>query len=150
MSCKDGQMDFDTRPAAYAVIIRDEQVLLAHWSLGGHESWTLPGGGIEVGESPAECCRREVFEETGYDVVVGPLAVVGHRWITTEQRITPNGERPLLTMQLVHTAEIVGGELECELEGTTDDVRWVPLSELDDYARSDGWPAAIIRQVIQA
>jgi 8-oxo-dGTP pyrophosphatase MutT (NUDIX family) len=35
--------------------------------------WELPGGRIEVGESPEECVAREVFEETGWAVRPGPL-----------------------------------------------------------------------------
>ncbi|MDW0115585.1 NUDIX hydrolase [Sporosarcina thermotolerans] len=34
------------------------------------EGWAVPSGGIEAGESPEECCIREVKEETGYDVKV--------------------------------------------------------------------------------
>lgn len=34
----------------------------------GSEEWVVPSGGIEEGESPEECCLREVKEETGYDV----------------------------------------------------------------------------------
>lgn len=34
------------------------------------ESWAVPSGGMEEGESPEECCVREVKEETGYDVKV--------------------------------------------------------------------------------
>ncbi|WOV83786.1 NUDIX hydrolase [Sporosarcina jeotgali] len=34
------------------------------------EGWAVPSGGIEEGESPEECCVREVKEETGYDVKV--------------------------------------------------------------------------------
>ena len=149
MVWNDGLVQFDTRPAAYAVIIRDGEVLLSHWSLKGYTSWTLPGGGIEVGESPAECCRREVFEETGYHVEVGPLIEVGHRWIAPDERITPNGDRALLTIQFIHTAEIISGELVCEVDGTTDDVRWVPLGELDEYARADGWPTAAIERALR-
>lgn len=32
--------------------------------------WGLPGGGVEEGESYDQCCKREVEEETGYEVDV--------------------------------------------------------------------------------
>jgi len=35
--------------------------------------WVLPGGGLESGESLAECCIREMFEETGLTVRVVQL-----------------------------------------------------------------------------
>lgn len=37
------------------------------------DEWELPGGRLEAGESPEECVRREVLEETGLDVEVGDL-----------------------------------------------------------------------------
>ncbi|MGO4143920.1 NUDIX hydrolase [Paenarthrobacter sp. YAF11_1] len=58
-------LQFDTRPAAYAVIVRDGKILLAYWKQDGKEGWTLPGGGLDLAEHPVDGCRREVFEETG-------------------------------------------------------------------------------------
>jgi 8-oxo-dGTP diphosphatase len=58
----------DERKRAAAVIVRDGRVLMVHERSrrsGGGEWWTLPGGGVEPGETAEEALRREVFEETG-------------------------------------------------------------------------------------
>lgn len=58
-----------TRAGSRAVIVRDGMILLSHETVTG---WYLvPGGGMEAGETPEECCVREVEEETGY--IVRPL-----------------------------------------------------------------------------
>lgn len=38
--------------------------------------WTVPGGVIEIGESPWEACRRETKEECGLDIDAGRLVCV--------------------------------------------------------------------------
>lgn len=37
------------------------------------QEWELPGGRLEEGETPEDCLAREVLEETGLEVLVGPL-----------------------------------------------------------------------------
>ena len=39
-------------------------------------SWEVPGGIVEEGESPRQCCQRELLEELGYTGEVGRLLVV--------------------------------------------------------------------------
>jgi 8-oxo-dGTP diphosphatase len=123
-------LDFDTRPAAYAVIIRDGAILLAYWKQGGKEGWTLPGGGLDLGEHPVDGCRREIHEETGYHAVVGAMVGidVGH-W-PAEIRID-GGERDFQSLRLIYEATVTGGELRHEVNGSTTHAAWIPLEDVD-------------------
>ena len=66
------------RVAAYAVILRDDQILLSRLSphITPDELWTLPGGGLDHGEDPRDAVVREVHEETGLEAEVGDTARV--------------------------------------------------------------------------
>ena len=52
-----------------AVCINEDKEVLMVKSINS-EAWAIPSGGIEEGETPEECCIREVKEETGYDIVI--------------------------------------------------------------------------------
>lgn len=52
---------------------RGDRVLLCHRSTGRSwypDSWDLPGGHVEAGESPEQALVRELREEVGVDLVV--------------------------------------------------------------------------------
>jgi 8-oxo-dGTP diphosphatase len=53
-------------------IIRDDHILLIRHkeNATGRTYWIIPGGGQNEGESPEDCVRREMKEETGLDVAV--------------------------------------------------------------------------------
>lgn len=61
--------------ARVALLTADSETLLLRYDnpeVGVH--WSLPGGGLEPGESPSEGAHREVREETGWaDIEPGPL-----------------------------------------------------------------------------
>jgi ADP-ribose pyrophosphatase YjhB (NUDIX family) len=59
------------KPKAAAVVVRDDHLLVIHRRKHGTEYFTLPGGGVQPGESAVQACARELEEEAGLHVVVG-------------------------------------------------------------------------------
>jgi ADP-ribose pyrophosphatase YjhB (NUDIX family) len=52
----------------------DERVMLVRPTY--KPGWDIPGGYVEAGESPLAACQREIREELGIVVALGPLLVV--------------------------------------------------------------------------
>lgn len=57
------------RVSARGIVRKDDKILLSYERNTG--VYMSPGGGLEEGETLAECCARELSEETGYKVKVG-------------------------------------------------------------------------------
>lgn len=125
----------DTRAGAYAVVVDQGHVLLSRWvpvTPKLSPSWTLPGGGMELGEQPDATAVREVFEETGYTVELQDLLGVSSFYIEPELRQSP-GSRHLHALRVVYRAVVTGGELTPEVNGSSDDARWIPVQRLHEY-----------------
>lgn len=109
-----------------AVVLQDGNVLLvkrAHEPRKGE--WSLPGGLVELGESLADATRREVREETGLDVDVGPLIEVFDRIHHRADRV----QYHFVIADYLCTPR--GGNLAASDDA--DDVAWVSLDDLDAY-----------------
>lgn len=95
--------------------IFDEQgrILLTRRTDNGQ--WCMPGGAVESGESVAEACEREVFEETGLNVRVKRL--VGVYSHPDQLVVYPDGNKAHI-VALHFEAEIIGGNLGLSNETT--------------------------------
>jgi 8-oxo-dGTP pyrophosphatase MutT (NUDIX family) len=63
------------RPCSYqvsikGVVVQAGRVLLLH---NERQEWELPGGRLELGETPPQCVAREIAEETGWVVDTGSI-----------------------------------------------------------------------------
>ncbi len=114
------------RVAAYALCRNDGRVLLCHIapSVGAGDLWTLPGGGLEFGESPSAAVIRELEEETGYTGEVERLLDVSDRLFSDD----PATDR-LHAIRIVYGVRITGGTLRDEPDGSTDTCRWLTVEE---------------------
>ena len=120
------------RVGAYAVVERDGAVLLARWIGSDPPRWTLPGGGLDHGEDPRDAAIREVEEETGYKVELRRLLTVESFRQMVER---PDGPVDHQTIAVLYTAEVVGGELRHEVDGSTDIAAWTPLADVGGLVR---------------
>jgi ADP-ribose pyrophosphatase YjhB (NUDIX family) len=113
------------RVSSYALLMEDERILLCRLSphISSRGEWTLPGGGIEFGEHPEEAVVREVREETGLDVRLTELAHV-------DSIVFSITEGRMHAIRFIYRAEIIGGQLTHEADGSTDRCDWFTASEV--------------------
>ncbi len=65
-----------------ALITKDNKVLLVQENK--MDKLGIPGGKLENGESLKECVKRELKEELGADITIGPLVMVSEKPFTRE------------------------------------------------------------------
>ena len=59
------------------VVFEENKILLVRELSDG--GWTLPGGWVDINESPSQAVEREVWEETGYEVHANKLLALYDR-----------------------------------------------------------------------
>ena len=85
--------------------------------------WGLPGGTVELEETPQMAAIREVKEETGLDVEIGKLIGI----YTDFNVVCPNGDQ-FQSILIAYELSIVGGELFCDKEETLE-LNWFELKK---------------------
>ncbi|MEU8761012.1 NUDIX hydrolase [Streptomyces sp. NPDC048659] len=127
-------MQTELRVAAYAVCVRDGQLLLARWvDRAGVRRWTLPGGGVDHGELPLDAVVREVEEETGY--LAEATALLGIDSIRRQRTRPLGGSYDWQGLRILYEARVTGGALRSERGGSTDLAAWHPLDAVPALTR---------------
>jgi ADP-ribose pyrophosphatase YjhB (NUDIX family) len=121
------------RIAVYALVRRGDEVLLTRISArGAHPgAWTLPGGGLDHGEAPRDAVAREVREECDIECRVGELLDVHD---THFEGTAPSGRfEDFHGVHLVFRGTVPDDAHPrvAETDGTTDEVAWVPVADVD-------------------
>ncbi len=83
------------------VVFNEDAILLVRERADG--KWTLPGGWVDVNESPSESVVREVFEESGYQAKALKLLACYDR------NRHPHPPHPYHVYKLFFHCEILGG-----------------------------------------
>lgn len=91
------------RPSAYGIVIRDGQILLSEQ----YQKFLLPGGGVELGETPEQAVVREVKEETGFNVCKPVLVETQTGFFSYRGA---KGMHHLQTILMFYVCEFVDGE----------------------------------------
>ena len=105
-----------------AAIIRDkEKILIAQRKRGSslELKWELPGGKIELNESPEECLKRELLEEFGIETeILGFFTSNTHRY------------KDITVKLLAFNVRYIKGDFALN---SHEKVHWVNVKNLKDY-----------------
>lgn len=101
----------------------DGRIMLVHPTY--KDTWDLPGGYVERGESPAAACRRELAEELHIDRM--PLRLLSVDWAPSERE----GDKLLFLFDCGSLGKEAG---KVQLDGDElDRWEWVSIDELEKY-----------------
>jgi mutator protein MutT len=100
--------------------------------------WSLPGGTVEAGETLEDCVTREMREETGLDVEVGPVIEVFDR-ITRDD----NGRVRYHYVLVDYLCWPRGGTLQAGSD--VDAAVWTAAADLSAYHLTDKATTVIAR-----
>ncbi|HMS95863.1 MAG: NUDIX hydrolase [Tabrizicola sp.] len=116
---------FKPRLAARALILHQDRLLLVNAYPGARLGlWCAPGGGCEAGQSLPENLAREVMEETGLTIAVGPPVLVNE---------FHDPETGFHQVDLFFRCSLASGELDdtwADPEGVVTDRRFFSRTEL--------------------
>jgi mutator protein MutT len=107
-------------------IIRNERDQILFMQGANNNMWSPPAGGIEPGETPAQAVIREVWEETGLNVI--PAQLLGVFGGKEFRHTYPNGHQ-VEYVNFIFRCEVKSGTLQA-IDGEAADLRYFDPSAM--------------------
>lgn len=127
------------RDRSMVFVIRDRKILMEKVFYWGRSFYTIPGGGIEAGETPEEAALRELKEECGLEGTI-------KRKLT--EIYTAGGSKEYVFEAIVSPdlTPVVGFDPEeAKNSQPIKDVRWLRLDELSEKDRAFLWSYGLMQ-----
>jgi len=119
--------------ARLLVLDPDDRILLFRFTPGTKPPfWATPGGAVDPGEDFAKAARRELFEETGFDLDVGDAIAVQHNRYRAFWGDEIVAEEHYFLVRSTESAIDTSRHEEIERQVMTEH-RWFSRSEIPDW-----------------
>lgn len=125
------------RNRSVAIVVRNGKILMERVFYFGREFYTVPGGGMEEGETPEQAALRELKEECGLDGrIVRPLAVQYNERNTeySFEVAIPEEQEPITGYDPEETGD----------NPPLKEVLWMSLDEISEKDRAFLWSYGLI------